>query len=166
MKATMPSRLRTEFVRTYGNEPSFEIRARMPSEIEAISPLADRIIRLIEESRCVIGDEPAVGLALREALNNAQVLHGNRLDSAKFVEVNCRCEAGGGVSMVIRDQGGGFDPTAISDPSISANLEAEHGRGILLMRWVMDEVSFEFGFRGTEVRMSKRRAGVTHGAEK
>ena len=165
MKAAISSSLRTEFVRTHGNEPPVEIRARMPSEIEAISPLVDRIIRLIEESRCVLGEEPAVGLALREALNNA-VLHGNRLDPAKLVEVYCRCEAGGGVSMVIKDQGRGFDPTVIADPSITANLEAEHGRGILLMRWVMDEVSFEFGYRGTEVRMSKRRAGLKHGTEK
>ena len=137
----------------------------MPSEIEAISPLVDRIIRLIEESHCVLGDEPAVGLALREALNNA-VLHGNRLDPVKLVRVHCRCEFGEGVSIVIKDQGRGFDPTTITDPSISGNLEAEHGRGIFLMRWLMDEVSFEFGYRSTEVHMSKRRGGVKHGVEK
>jgi len=57
----------------------------MPSEIEAISPLVDRMIRLIEESHCVLGEEPAVGLALREALNNA-VLHGNQLDPVKLVQ--------------------------------------------------------------------------------
>jgi len=137
----------------------------MPSEIEAISPLVDRMIRLIEESHCVLGEEQAIGLALREALNNA-VLHGNRLDPVKLVQVHCRCEAGEGVSIVIKDQGRGFDPTAIADPSIVGNLETEHGRGILQMRWLMDEVSFEFGYRGTEVHMSKRRGGVKHGIEK
>jgi len=165
MKATIPSCLRTEFVRTHGNDSSFEIRSRMPSEIEAISPLVDRMIRLIEESHCVLGEEPAVGLALREALNNA-VLHGNRLDPVKLVQVQCRCEVGEGVSIVIKDQGRGFDPTVIADPSVIGNVEAEHGRGILLMRWLMDEVSFEFGYRGTEVHMSKRRGGVKHGIEK
>jgi anti-sigma regulatory factor (Ser/Thr protein kinase) len=68
--------------------------------------------------------------------------------------------------MVIKDQGRGFDPTTITDPSITGNLGAEHGRGILLMRWLMDEVFFEFGYRGTEVHMSKRRGGVRHGIEK
>ena len=165
MKVNISSYLRTEFVRTHGNDSCFEIRARMPSEIEAISPLVDRMIRLIEESHCVLGDEPAVGLALREALNNA-VLHGNRLDPCKLVDVYCTCELGKGVSMVIKDQGRGFDPTAIPDPSLVGNLEAEHGRGILLMRWLMDEVSFAFGWRGTEVHMSKRRGGVKHGIEK
>ena len=165
MRANIPSCLRTEFVRIHGNDSSFEIRARMPSQIEAISPLVDRMMRLIEQSHCVLGVEPAVELALREALNNA-VLHGNRLDPVKLVQVHCRCEVGEGVSILIKDQGRGFDPSAIADPSIVGNLEAEHGRGILLMRWLMDEVSFEFGYSGTEVHMSKRRGGVKHGTEK
>ena len=159
MKATIPSCLRTEFVLTHGNDSSFEIRARMPSQIEAISPLVDRMMRLIEESHCVLGEEQAVGLALREALNNA-VLHGNRLDPVKLVQVHCRCEAGEGVSIVIMDQGRGFDPSTIPDPSVVGNLDAEHGRGVLLMRWLMDEISFEFGFWGTEVHMLKRGEGV------
>jgi serine/threonine-protein kinase RsbW len=165
MKVSSPLCLRTEFVRTHGDDSSFEIRARMPSEIEAISPLVDRMIRLIEESHCVLGEEPAVGLALREALNNA-VLHGNRLDPVKLVQVHCTCELDRGVSIVIGDQGAGFDPTVIPDPSVVGNLEAEHGRGVLLMRWLMDEVSFEFGYSGTEVHMYKRRGGVKHGIEK
>src|SRR5229473_5089022 len=165
MKQYKSSSLQTEFVRTHDSASCLEINAQMPSEIKAISPLVDRLTRMIEESHCVLGEEPAVGLALREALNNA-VLHGNRLDPVKLVQVHCRCEVGEGVSIVIKDQGRGFDPTVIADPSIIGNLEAEHGRGILLMRWLMDEVSFEFGYRGTEVHMSKRRGGVKHGTEK
>jgi serine/threonine-protein kinase RsbW len=137
----------------------------MPSEVKAISPLADRLTRLIEESRCVLGEESAVGLALREALSNA-VLHGNRLDPCKLVQVHCRCELGKGVSMIVKDQGRGFDSTAIPDPSVVGNLEAEHGRGIFLMRWLMDEVSFEFGCWGTEVHMRKKWKGVQHGNKK
>jgi hypothetical protein len=57
----------------------FEIEAWMPSEIQAISPLVNRLMRLIEGSRCVAGEEPAVELALWEALNNA-VVHGNRME--------------------------------------------------------------------------------------
>jgi anti-sigma regulatory factor (Ser/Thr protein kinase) len=82
------------------------------------------------------------------------------------VQVHHRCELGNGVSMVVKDQGRGFDPTAIPDPSIEGNLEAEHGRGILLMRGLMDEVSFEFGYWGTEVHLHKRSKGVQHGNEK
>jgi serine/threonine-protein kinase RsbW len=124
----------------------------MPSDVKAISPLLERVIRLIEKSHCVAGEELAVELALREALNNA-VVHGNRLDPGKLVQVYCRCELGKELSLVVRDQGIGFDPNGISDPLALKNLEAEHGRGILLMRSQMDEVSFERG--GTEVHMHK-----------
>ena len=50
----------------------------MPNEIEAISPLVDRLMRLIRESQCVPGEEQDVELALREALGNA-VVHGNQV---------------------------------------------------------------------------------------
>jgi serine/threonine-protein kinase RsbW len=137
----------------------------MPSEVKAISPLVDRLTRLIKESYCVSGEEPAVGLALREALRNA-VLHGNCLDPCKLVQVDCRCELGNGVSIVVKDQGRGFDPSTIPDPSVVGNLEAEHGRGIFLIRWLMDDVSFEFGCWGTEVHMRKKWKGVQRGNEK
>src|SRR6266567_4903778 len=139
-----------------------EIDAWIPSEISAISPLVERLMRLIEGSHCVAGEEHAVQLALREALNNA-VVHGNRLDAHKLVHVRCRCKVGKGISVIVADQGQGFDPRTVPDSLTVENLEAEHGRGIRLMKFVMDEVSFQQ--RGTEVHMCKRlarneRAGV------
>jgi serine/threonine-protein kinase RsbW len=133
----------------------FEIEAWMPSEIKAISPLVNRLMRLIEGSRCVIGEEPAVELALWEALSNA-VVHGNRMDGHKLVQVRCRCDLGNGVSLVVNDQGQGFDPNAVPNPLSAENLSADHGRGIWLMKVAMDEVSFERG--GTEVHMRKAPA--------
>jgi serine/threonine-protein kinase RsbW len=129
-----------------------EIDAWIPSEVSAISPLVERLMRLIEGSRCVAGEEHAVQLALREALNNA-VVHGNRLDAHKLVHVRCRCKVGKGISITVSDQGQGFDPRAVPDPLSVDNLEAEHGRGIHLMKLAMDEVSFEQ--RGAEVHMWK-----------
>ena len=59
-----------------------EIDSWMPSKIQAISPLVDRLMRLIEGSQCVPGDEFDVELVLREALENA-FLHGNQEDPGK-----------------------------------------------------------------------------------
>jgi len=132
-----------------------EIEAWIQSEIKAISPLVERLMRLIEGSHCITGEESAVELALREALSNA-VVHGNRLDAHKLVHVRCRCKVGEGISITVSDQGQGFDPGAVPDPLSVDNLEAEHGRGIHLMKLAMDEVSFEQ--RGTEVHMRKRLA--------
>ncbi len=131
---------------------SMTVEVWIPSEIEAISPLVDWLMQLIEQSRCAAGNEPAVELALREALNNA-VLHGNQTDAHKLVEVCCCCEWGKGVWLIVKDQGNGFDPNAVPDALAPERLEAEHGRGICLMRLSMDQVLFEHG--GTEVRMWK-----------
>src|SRR5580693_7689436 len=132
-----------------------EIDAWIQSEIKAISPLVERLMRLIEGSHCITGEESSVELALREALNNP-VVHGNRLDADKLVHVRCRCKVGKGISVIVADQGQGFDPRTIPDPLTVENLEADHGRGIHIMKLLMDEVSFEQ--RGTEVRMRKRAA--------
>ena len=104
-------------------------------------------------TRCVGGKQEFVELALREALSNA-ILHGNRLELRKLVHVRCCCEGAKGVFIVVRDQGNGFDPNTVPNPLAVENLEAEHGRGIHLMKLAMDEVSFERG--GTEVRIRKQ----------
>jgi serine/threonine-protein kinase RsbW len=138
-----------------GGASLLEIEGWIRSEIKAISPLVDRLMPLIAGSRCVAGEEPAVQLALREALSNA-VVHGNGMDSHKLVHFSRRCELGKGVSLSVSDQGQGFDPNAVPDPLAIENLEAQHGRGIHFMKSVMDEVSFHSG--GNEVHMRKRPA--------
>src|ERR1700676_5769991 len=77
-----------------------DIDSWMPSAIQAISPLVDRLVRLIEGSQCVPGAEPDVELALREALGNA-VLHGNQELAGTKVHDRCRCQPGNEVSMVV-----------------------------------------------------------------
>jgi serine/threonine-protein kinase RsbW len=138
--------------------PWLEFKPRINRQVSGHSLLGDtrdRLMRLIEGSYCVFGEEPSVELALAEALNNA-VVHGNRMDRQKLVQVLCRCEPGQGISVVVKDQGQGFDPNAVPDPTAAENMSADRGRGIWVMKSVMDEVSFERG--GTEVRMRKRPA--------
>jgi Histidine kinase-like ATPase domain len=144
--------LRLRLARRRAGASFLNIEAWMQSEIKAISHLVDRLMPLIEGSRCVVGHEPAVELALREALNNA-VVHGNRMDAYKLVQLRCQCESGKGVSIVVKDHRQGFDPNAVPGPLPLERLEAEHGRGIHLMKLAMDKVSFVRG--GTEVHMRK-----------
>lgn len=144
--------LRSAFDGIQAARSLLKIEAWMPSEIKAISPLVNRLMRLIEGSRCVASNEPAVQLALQEALSNA-VVHGNGMDAHKLVRVRCQCELGKGVSIVVTDEGQGFDPKAVPDPLVVERLEADHGRGLHLMKLAMDEVSFGRG--GSEVHMRK-----------
>src|SRR5260370_20826113 len=85
-----------------------EIDSWMPSAIQAISPLVDRFMRLIEGSHCVPGAEPDVELALREALDNA-VVHAHQEDPETKVHIRCRCGPGNEISIVVTDQGNGVD---------------------------------------------------------
>ncbi len=124
----------------------------MPSEVEAISPTVQQLMQLIEISRCFIGHAFALELPLREALSNA-VIHGNRMDTGKLVELHCRCDGRRGVWLVIKDQRNGFDPNAIPDPLQPEGLNSERRCGIYLMKLVTVEVSFKRA--GTEVHVWK-----------
>src|SRR5229473_6409234 len=130
-----------------------EMDSWMPSKIQAISPLVDRLMRLIEGSHCVPGAEPDVELALREALDNA-VVHGNQEDPEAKVHLRCRCGPGNEISIVVTDQGKGFDFGKIVGNGITLDPESEHGRGIQLMKAYMDDVHLERG--GSEVHMRRR----------
>ena len=125
----------------FTNAP-LELHTWVRSESGLISPLVDWLMGLIAGSRCVGGKEDFVERALRETLSNA-MLHGNRADARKLVHVRCCRESGKGVSIVVRDQGQGFDPNRVPDPLAFNNLNSEHGRGLHLMKLAMDEVSFE-----------------------
>ena len=133
--------------------PNALLTITMRSEINAISGAVDWLMAMIQECHCVPGQERDVEIALREALANA-VLHGNQQDAEKKIQISCRIQCGGEVSIIVRDEGKGFDTTKVPNPTAIDNIGSEHGRGIYLMRTLMDEIRFEQG--GTEVHMRKR----------
>jgi serine/threonine-protein kinase RsbW len=145
----LASPVRTE--PTLGRSASEEIFV-IASDVEAIAPTVDSVVAVIRRAGCIPGKESDVEIALFEALANA-VVHGNGQDRSKKVEIRCRCVRNKDVSITVKDQGNGFDPSKVPDPTAAENLEAEHGRGILMMKTFMDEVHFKK--RGTEVQMRK-----------
>ena len=135
--------------------PLFQIEQSMRSEVAAISPFVDKLMVFIKKCRCVAGNEADVEISLREALANS-VVHGNHEDPRKHVYVDCRCVPNEEVSIMVKDEGTGFSSTELSDPTGVEQLQSRHGRGIYLMKTLMDEVHFERG--GTVVRMQKKCA--------
>jgi serine/threonine-protein kinase RsbW len=101
-----------------------------------------------------------VGVALRESVINA-IKHGNCSDVRKRVHVEFTVLQGDevpGLAIRVRDEGCGFDPSTLADPRAQENLLKSTGRGILLMRSFMDEMTFQRAAEGgMEVRMVKRR---------
>ena len=96
----------------------------------------------------------AIRLALDEALSNA-VRHGNDNDPSKTVQVEYAVDCDQ-LRVVIEDEGHGFDPEALPDPTAEENLNRPHGRGVMLMRAYMSDV--DFNERGNRITLVKRRA--------
>jgi serine/threonine-protein kinase RsbW len=141
------------FSKKHSRSSTLEIHSWISSKTQAISPLVDRLMMLIEGSQSVPREEFGVELALREALHNA-IVHGNQENPEKKVHIRCRCGPGHEVSIVVTDQGRGFDFGKIVGNGFTSDATAEHGRGIQLMKASMDEVHFERG--GSEVHMRKQ----------
>jgi serine/threonine-protein kinase RsbW len=142
--------------------PLVELRHSLPSRIAIISPFVDHLMHFIARFRNRDGSELNIETAVREALVNA-IVHGNQEDRGKRVYVTCRCTTDGEVSITVQDQGQGFDPEAIPDPTAPENRLLTHGRGIYLMRTLMDEVRFEQG--GALVHMRKA-SNASSGADR
>jgi len=94
-----------------------------------------------------------ITMAVHEATVNA-VLHGNDYDSSKMINVVLE-NTGKDFIFTIADQGTGFDPDHIPDPLAPENLLRGTGRGIFLIRSLMDEVHFRQLHPGTELTLIK-----------
>lgn len=130
-------------------------RLVLPSHIEAVGDVDAAVTHVVQ--RCGIGEAAAFGIdiAVREAVTNAMV-HGNQEDETKSVEILFNC-LGNALEIEVRDQGEGFDPSRVPDPTDPVNILKTSGRGIFLMRSFMDEV--EWSLRpegGSTVRMVKK----------
>ncbi len=136
----------------------------LPTDIQSIESTVDYVM-----SRCTScpGHAKRLNLNFRvgltEALSNA-MLYGNAHDPSKNVEVEVVLGVGA-VRATVRDQGAGFDPASVPDPTRPENLMRPCGRGLFLMRELLDEVSYND--RGNEVTLVLRldSGGALGGAQ-
>ncbi len=84
---------------------------------------------------------PDILISLTEAVNNA-ILHGNNADESKSVEISMEGKSSG-VAISVKDEGKGFDPNEIPDPTAPENIECCGGRGVFIMSSLADRISFE-----------------------
>lgn len=142
------------------NDPSPGVRVvelDIPSDVRYI----ERVVELVRRECQVMGFAHRqvalnVPVALTEAVSNA-ILRGNRDDPAKHVHVRAEVDA---VRLVVEvgDEGDGFDLDAsLVDPTEPANIDREDGRGLFLMRSLMDTVERIDVPHGSLVRMTLHR---------
>jgi serine/threonine-protein kinase RsbW len=135
-------------------QPVLPFHKIIPSDPSLLDDAVAGIRAAIDRTACSEEVED-IALAAREAVANA-IVHGNQCDPAKAVGVSVAVNENCDLLIVVRDWGSGFDPSKLPDPTAAENLLTNHGRGIFLMKQLMDEVDFKFD-HGTEVRMLRRR---------
>ena len=98
----------------------------------------------------------AIKLALEEAMTNA-FRHGNKCDPSKRIHVRYLVTVDR-IEIEIADEGEGFCPDEVPDPTLPEFIDRPHGRGIMLMRAYLDEVTY--GCNGSQVRLVKFNKGA------
>jgi len=130
----------------------FEINEKLPTDLNKVNPFIEQTFQKILDLIGANEEIFKVKLALEEALTNA-MRHGNALEPGRLVKV--RIKAGPKqISLDVHDEGKGFDLQSLPDPTRTDNVARPSGRGVFLMRSMMDKV--EFYDNGSGVKMFKK----------
>jgi serine/threonine-protein kinase RsbW len=128
-----------------------EIKQSLATDTTLIPSFVERIWETVSERTGSQDEAFKVRLALEEALTNA-MRHGNRLDPGRRVDVHIEISQEK-IVMDVRDQGEGFDHRVLPDPTRAPHVHRASGRGVYLIRSVMDNVEYYDGGRG--IRMER-----------
>jgi serine/threonine-protein kinase RsbW len=123
----------------------------IPADAEHIANATDSVIACLADLKVEEERSMAIGLAVQEALANA-VTHGCQNDPSKTIHCEVSCDDQGRILIVVADPGPGFDFSAPPKPVVQ-DVYNDHGRGVFLIRQLMDEVSFARG--GSVIQMWK-----------
>ena len=138
---------------------SWTCNEEIPSKVEAGRDILQSMLSQLETLGWPDRDVFGIHLSVEEALVNA-IRHGNQLHPEKIVRFECRVSPES-LWVRISDEGDGFDPAEVPDPTDPEQLEAPSGRGIMLMRNFMSKVDYSNG--GTTVTMEKEASPQEEG---
>ncbi len=125
----------------------------IPSTLPVMRDLVEEVAQLLAGADWPEDAVFAVRMGLDEAVANA-VKHGNQSDPAKRVWVEVKLHADR-VEITVRDQGQGFDPAQLPDPTDCECIERTHGRGVMLIHVYMNEA--RYSAKGNELFMLRLR---------
>ena len=131
-----------------------ELRLLVPSDVTVVGEAVELVARHLEAA---FVDRHTVRFNLRVALSEAlanAILYGNASDASKGVSLRVRFGRHA-IEMEVTDEGGGFDYRYLPDPTLPANRIRPYGRGLFLIRHLVDEVRFNDA--GNSICMILRR---------
>jgi len=115
-----------------------------------VDDFLEGILRKFKTEDSVIAD---IAISVSELVNNA-VTHGQKINSGLPVTVQINC-LNDKIKISVTDNGGGFDPEELDDPLADENLLKEVGRGLFIVRSLMDSVDIEANDNGTTISITK-----------
>jgi serine/threonine-protein kinase RsbW len=120
----------------------------VPSDPGVLPELEEFIIGIAKKSNLNKNKINNLVLSFSEAVSNS-IVHGNKLDSSKkvFIKVNVDNEK---MTIIIKDEGRGFDLKSVPDPTKPENMLKDSGRGIHIMKSFVDNLHYNFTSKGTE----------------
>jgi len=124
---------------------------RMPSARAAVAPMIERVLAAVADAGLTQERQDNLAVAVAEALSNA-ALHGNRLAPRRLVRVVVEVPPEGGAVVEVTDSGEGFDSASVSDPTDPARVLMPGGRGVFLMKRLVDHL--EYNDAGNSVRLT------------
>lgn len=120
----------------------------IPSDPELLPELEEFIVHLAKESNLREDKLNSLALSFSEAASNS-VVHGNKLDKNKKVKITVKVD-NSTFSVIIKDEGNGFNLDSVPDPTRPENILKDSGRGIHIMRSFLDKLYYNFTPTGTE----------------
>jgi serine/threonine-protein kinase RsbW len=107
------------------------------NNVSAVQPFVEKATQNIDINQDTFGN---ILVSLTEAVNNA-IRHGNCCEEGKKVKVDIK-QKKNDLTLLVSDEGIGFDYNNLPDPLAPENIEKDGGRGIFLMRALSDDISF------------------------
>lgn len=123
----------------------------IPREVTKVEKCLKQLAKMIQIDD---GTMYRLLISCTEAVNNA-IIYGNHSDEDKLVRLKCRVSKNI-LTIYVKDEGNGFDINKIPNPLDKKNILKESGRGIFLMRSLMDEVNFKKLKSGHVVQLKLR----------
>ncbi len=135
------------------NQPKPQYSLTISSERSSIRNAVNLVEKVADKMKLVNEESDNLAISVSEAVANA-IIHGNKFDKNKKIKISIFIK-NNRVTVKVKDQGSGFNPKELNNPIDPENISKEFGRGIFILRNLMDTVDFNFTKSGTEVIFSK-----------
>lgn len=135
------------------NQPKTQYSLTISSERSSIENAVNLVEKVAAEMKLIEEESYNLAISVSEAVANA-IIHGNKFNKNKKVKISIFIE-NNRVTVKVKDQGSGFNPRELDNPIDPENVSKEFGRGIFILRNLMDTVDFNFVKSGTEVIFTK-----------